>query len=153
MRVRLALARNGIDPRGIVRDLESFGRRGQIAARKALGEVVAKAVPRAKQRTPVDDVDGGQLRDSVRATRPTARKDGTITAALVAGGEPLRPYLGGRDYNAYAIVQETDASLKHRTGQAGFLSDSIREAYPTGLEHIRQALDVEAAKTPGSGGR
>lgn len=153
MKVRLSLARSGLDPKGIIRDLESFGRRGQLVARRVLGEIVTEAVPRARARTPVDDVEGGQLRDSVRATRPAARRDGTITAALVAGGASLEPYLEGRQYNAYAIVQETDASLKHDQGEAGFLMKTVEETYTPGLERIRTALDAEAANTPGSGGR
>jgi hypothetical protein len=142
MRVRVEVT--GSDE--VRRSLARLGKAGQEAARKVLGAEVQAMLPEIRRDTPVDPEDGGQLRDSVRATKPTITRTGRVSAGVVAGGAPLRKYLGTRKANVYAVVQHEDMTAKHTTGGPKFVERTFMRRAPRIPAKLMDALDWEAQK-------
>jgi hypothetical protein len=127
------------------RSIARMGKAGQAAAKTVLKGVADSILIRAKLLCPVDDVDGGQLRESGRVTRPTATKN-SVSTGIVFGGDPLLPVLAGHSMNVYAVVQHEDLTLKHRTGQAKFLEQPFFAAAPQVPGLLLAELDALAAE-------
>lgn len=137
MRVRLDVA-GGIS---LGEEMARFGAAVPRAAKKVLTEKAAEIVSRARPLAPVDDVDGGQLRDSIRATRPTQTKDGSVVIAVVAGGAPLQnlPSESGKPLpGLYAVVQHETHPSKSK-----FLEAPTFQTAPSIPEAYRAAIDAE----------
>lgn len=143
MRVRVEVT--GADE--VRKSLAKLGRAGQEAARKVLGDEVRDMLPEIKANTPVDPEDGGQLRDSVRATKPTITRTGRVSAGVVAGGAPLRKVLGKRKANVYAVVQHEEMGLQHTTGGPKFVERAFVRRAPKIPAKLLDALDREARKS------
>jgi len=113
-------------------------------------EATAPAI-NARQRAlaPVDPVDGGQMRDSVRWESPRSSSETFASLRFIVGGDVLLPYLDGRSYNAYAVVQETDPTLKHSHGQAGFMTMPVVQAVPGIWAGIAADIDALVARASG----
>jgi len=133
----------------VLRSLSELGKAGQDAAKRAFGRVTARVVQKAKPLTPVEPEDGGQLRDSVRAAKPTRTRSGLISAAVVAGGAPLKRVMEGRKANVYAVIQHEDLTLKHTTGQGKFLEIPFLREAPSAHQELERELDVEAKRATG----
>lgn len=119
MRVRFDVS--GADE--AIADLKRMGLAGQKAALKVFGAFTARVVAKAKPLTPVEPEDGGWLRDSVRAAKPTVTRTGLVSATVVAGGAPLKAHLakGHHSENVYAVVQHEDLSATHTVGGPKFI--------------------------------
>lgn len=146
MKVRLSL---GPGFESVVRDLNRLGQVGIDIAKKRFAEAAPIIVSRQKSLAPVDKEDGGQLRDSVRFTKPRAGGKTFANVTFIVGGDALLPYLEGRKANVYAIVQETDPTLSHTSGQAGFMTQPLTEAAPGIFERIARDIDAEVARASG----
>jgi hypothetical protein len=129
--------------REVMEQLRLLGPAGMNAAKAVLAAVTAELVPRVKAITPVDPEDGGQLRDSVRTTRPTITNRGVISAGVVAGGAPLKGQHGG---NIYAVVQHEDLTLQHESGGAKFVERPFMAAAPRVPGLLAAAVEREVAK-------
>jgi hypothetical protein len=73
---------------------------------------------------PEGEIDGGDLRRSIRESKPTITKSGRVSAGVVAGGTPLERLAsesGRKIPGLYAIVQHEDLTIKHKSGGAKFL--------------------------------
>lgn len=107
----------------MLKDLKRMGLAGQVAAKTVFGRFTGRVVPKAQGRTPVEPEDGGALRDSVRATKPTTTRTGLVSAGVIAGGAPLARALakGHHKANVYAVVQHEDLTLKHTVGGPKFI--------------------------------
>jgi hypothetical protein len=127
----------------VLDDLRRLGPAGQAAAKAVLGAVTAALVPKVQAVTPVDPEDGGQLRASVRATRPTLTSRGVVSAGIQAGGAPLKGVPGG---DIYAVVQHEDVTLHHTQGGPKYVERPFFAAMPTVPDLLREALDREVAK-------
>lgn len=124
-----------------VRDsLRKLGAAGPAVAKRVLARVTERIVPMAQALCPVDDKDGGQLRDSIRTTRPTLTGRGVVSAGVVAGGETV----GGVDVN-YAEMQHEDPLLKHTVGQFKFVEIPFLREAPKVPEELMDEIDKEAA--------
>jgi hypothetical protein len=134
MRVRV----NVTGDREVTESLRRLGAAGPVVAKRVLSRVTARIVPMAKALCPVDPDPHdrpGQLRDSIRATRPTLTQRGVVSAGVVAGGT-TEVY--------YAEMQHEDLTLKHTTGQAKFLEiPFLKEAVKVPDELMRE-IDQEA---------
>lgn len=137
MRVRVEVS--GQDE--ILRDLERMGRQGADIGLRVLGETAKEIAAAGKQLAPVDPEDGGQLRDSIRTTKPTRTRAGRISAGVVAGGAPLKRVLGKRKANVYAVVQHEDLTLKHHTGRAKFLEIPTNHIAPKVPDRLHAEMD------------
>ena len=126
--------------------LKALGGAGVTVAKKVFEDVTVEVVRMAKPLTPVEPEDGGQLRDSVRKTKPMVTRAGRVSAGVVAGGAPLKPFLGSRRANVYAVVQHEDLTLKHKTGQAKFIEIPMMRKAPTVPGRLLAELDREAAR-------
>jgi hypothetical protein len=126
-------------------DLQRLGKRGAEIGVSVLGAKTAEIVKRAKPLVPVDDVEGGDLRDSVRASKPQRTNAGRISAGVVAGGSSLRRLAserGRKDPGAYGVIQHEDLTLQHPGGgQAKFLEQPFLEVAPSVPDALREAMD------------
>jgi hypothetical protein len=127
-----------------VRRLNRLGAAGDEAAKRAFGQVGTRVVARAKPLAPVDVVDGGDLRDSIRMLKPTKSSFGNIIMTVVAGGAPLKPSLGKRTKNIYAVIQHEDLTLHHDGGQAKFLEIPFLSEVQRAPGLLQAELDAEA---------
>ncbi len=120
--------------REIIRDMLALGQDGIQLGKQALDETAAKIAAKAKALCPVDDVDGGDLRDSIRTTKARATVAGRISAGIVAGGTPLSRLVsekGHKEPGSYAIVIHEDMTLRHPNGgQAKFIEQPWLEEAP-----------------------
>lgn len=132
--MRVTMRMSGHD--GIAEALRKSRDAGEKVARAALDEFMPRVAADARAITPVDDVDGGQLRASVRPLRTTKTRDG-LSGGVVAGGAPLKGQPGGA---VYAIVQHEDLTLHHNDGQAKFLEIPFRSWLPRILKWIETDL-------------
>lgn len=123
--------------------LGRLGRSASVAAKQAMLGVAGKMVALAKQNSPIggdDDGLGGHLRDSIRHTRGTIKRNGNVIVTVIAGGDPLKPFLKGRKANVYAIVQHEDLTLKHDEGGPKFLERPVFQLAPEIPGAIEAAL-------------
>jgi len=127
----------------VLRELQQLEVVGKKAAKEAVNRVTAKMVRAAKPLTPDDPGTQGALRDSVRQVRTTvSSKTGKVTGGIVAGGKELERRLGKRTYNAWALVQHEDATLRHPNGgQAKFLEQPFLEMVGQVPHLLVEALD------------
>lgn len=125
--------------------LQRLGQTGADIGLRVLGDAAKEIVAAAKPLAPVDPEDGGQLRDSIRVTKPTRTRAGRISAGVVAGGAPLRKVLGKRKANVYAVVQHEDLTLKHTTGRAKFLEIPTNHIAPKVPDRLQAAMDAANA--------
>lgn len=137
MRVRVEVS--GEDE--ILNSLQRLGTVGQEIALRVLGDAAKEIVAAAKPLAPVDPEDGGQLRDSIRTTKPTKTRAGRISAGVVAGGAPLNRVMGKRKANVYAVVQHEDLTLKHHTGRAKFLEIPVNHIAPKVPDRLQAEID------------
>ena len=106
-----------------------------------LKQVADETVPKIKAITPVQPVEGGELRESVRAGRPTYQKrTGEVTASIIAGGMLVDEKGWGRVPSIYANVQEAGTWLtgrlagiriRHRVGRSPYMSQEVMKAAQT----------------------
>lgn len=71
----------------------------------------------SKRRTPVDL---GTLRSTIHVEGPDLLPNGSVTAAIVAGG-PAAPY---------AVYVHEDLAAHHKVGQAKFIESTLKESAP-----------------------
>jgi len=133
----------------IIADLQRLGDVGISIAKKRFAAAGPQIVARQKAMAPVDVQDGGQMRDSIRFTAPRAGAKSFASMSFTVGGDVLLPYLQGRIYNVYAIVQETDPTLHHDGGQAGFMTQPVAQAAPAIFDGIAKDIDAEVASASG----
>lgn len=108
---------------------------------RAALEAWAEAVlAQARPNVPVDDVDGGQLRDSGRVIRATVSHT-RVSVGVAFGGAALEPYLGRRKANVYAVIQHEDLTLRHNDGMAKYLERPFMAALPRVPDVIIAAID------------
>jgi hypothetical protein len=141
LRVRVEVT--GIDD--VIRSIQRMGIAGKNIAKAVLLEHCQEIVPLAQARTPVEPVDGGALRDSIRAIRPTITPGGAIGCGVVAGGQPLAGKIaeGHHHANVYAIVQHEDLTLKHTVGGPKYLEIPFFQKAPEFPEKLMRAFDRE----------
>lgn len=125
----------------ILRSLERLGQTGAEIGLRVLGDAAKEVVAAAKQLAPVDEEDGGQLRDSIRAAKPVRTRAGRISAAVVAGGAPLKRVLGKRKANVYAVIQHEDLTLKHKVGGPKFIEKPINAIAPKIPDRLQAEMD------------
>lgn len=123
--------------------LRRMGAAGTRILKERFAQIPGKVVPLARAGAPVDDVDGGQLRDSINGR--VGVRGGRVFATVYAGGAALLPFIGARRLNVYAIVQETDHTLRHNDGHAGFLGQPFNAEAANAMEDVKARLDDEAA--------
>lgn len=128
--------------------LEALQRMGPRGATVGLSVLTAKAVEvarRAKAIVPVDDVEGGDLRDSIRVSKPSKTKAGRLSVGVVAGGAPLARLASERkrkNPGAYAHVQHEDLTLRHPGGgQAKFIESPVLEVAPSVPHALYEEMD------------
>ena len=73
---------NATGAQTISRDLARLGDAGVRIARAVLEDKTRRMAELAKDYAPVED---GDLKNRIRATRPQAARDGTVTASVLAG--------------------------------------------------------------------
>jgi hypothetical protein len=128
----------------LLRDLQRMGKRGAEIGIEVLEAKAKEIEARAKSIVPVDDVEGGDLRDSIRTTKPQKTRAGRISVAVVAGG----PYLaklaserGRKNPGAYGVIQHDDMTLNHDSGEAKFVEKPVLAITPTIPDALREAMD------------
>lgn len=124
--------------REVMESLSRMGKAGTECAKVVLKRFAERILAKARPLVPVDDVDGGDLRDSGRLTRPTATKN-AVSAGVMFGGLNVR---GGA---IYPIKQHEDLTLKHRHGQAKFLEQPFFQEAPGVPDALMAELDKVAA--------
>lgn len=131
--------------REIIRDLLSLGKAGENIGKEVLGEVTQKIVRQAKALCPVDEIDGGQLRDSIRTTKPQKTAAGRISAGVVAGGislERLASEKGHKEPGSYAVIVHEDLTLRHPGGgRAKFVEEPFLVEAPKVPDLLRARID------------
>lgn len=130
------------DGSAITAALTAMAGAGEKVAKAALAAEMPAVVEAARALTPVANVDGGQLKASVRMLRPTVVSGG-IAGGVLAGGAPLA---GERRGDVYAMVQHEDLSLHHDDGQAKFVERPFVAALPRILKAVEDALGAEMAR-------
>ena len=130
----------------VMRELMALGAAGEETAKAVLGAAAGRIAARAKLLCPVDEIDGGQLRDSIRATKPTRTKAGRISAGVVAGGPKLARLVsekGHKEPGSYAAIVHEEMTLRHPGGgQAKFIEQPWLEEAPKIPDAMRAALDA-----------
>jgi hypothetical protein len=121
--------------------LRALGPEAVNSAKFVLKRVADETVPKVKAMTPVQPTDGGELKASVRAGRPTYQKrSGIVTASIVAGGMLVDEKGLGRVPSIYANVQEAGTWLtgrlagiriRHTIGSSPFMSQEVMKAAKT----------------------
>lgn len=142
MRVRIEVS----GTQEILDRIQRLGQSGVDIGLKVLGDGAKEILAASRPLVPVDDEDGGQLRDSGRVAKPTRTRAGRISAAVVYGGAPLRKVLGKRKANVYAVIQHEDLTLKHTTGQAKFLEKPANAIAPKIPDRLQAAMDQANAR-------
>ena len=131
--------------REIIRDMLSLGKDGIEFGKQVLDEAVERIAAKAKPITPVDDIDGGDLRDSIRVTKALATAAGRISAGVVAGGAPLERLVsekGHKEPGSYALIIHEDMTLRHPNGgQAKFIEMPYLEEAPKVPDALTTRLD------------
>lgn len=145
MRVRIEVSGD----KDLMASITRLGEAGETAAKVALDAVAKRIVPAAQSLAPVEEVDGGALRDSIRSTRPTRGPAG-IVASIVAGGAPLLSHLKATHHDAgsevYAFIQHEDLTLKHTQGEAKFVEKAVLRHADEIPGLVLEALDKVAAR-------
>lgn len=139
--MRLAVEVSGDEE--MLSDLERMGQKGVEIGLRVLEEGTKEILTKSRPLVPVDDEDGGDLRDSGRVTKPTRTSAGRLSAGVVYGGDPLKRTLGKRKANVYAVVQHEDLTLRHTTGGAKFLERPGNDVAPKIPERLQEAIDRE----------
>ncbi len=129
--------------------LRQLGAVGELAARARFAAAAPQITARQRALAPVDAVDGGQMRDSIRHGGPRTRGKEFVAVEFVVGGDVLLPFLGRRAANVYALLQETDTSLRHRRGQAGFMTQPVAQMSPGVFERVAADVDALVARVSG----
>ena len=132
----------------VMASLKRMGKVGEEASKRALGRICTRVVPKAKALTPVDDEAGGDLRDSIRTTKPTRTQAGRISAGVVAGGAPLRRLASERGRalpGSYGSIQHEDLTLKHKTGRPKFVEIPFMQEVVKAPDELRAELDLLTA--------
>lgn len=137
MRVRVEVAGD----REVSRSLQRLGGAAVPVAKRVLGAFTKRVVPMAKAICPVDDVDGGQMRDTIRETRPTVTAGSRVSAGVLAGGKRI-----GGVFVDYAEQQHEDLTLKHRVGQGKFVEIPFFREVVKVPEEMLAEIDREAAR-------
>ncbi len=131
----------------IQRRLKRDGEMGKKVALRVFARACQRVVPKAQALAPQGEEDGGDLRSSIRESKPTITKSGRVSAGVVAGGAPLAKLAsekGRRLPGLYAVVQHEDLTLKHAQGGAKFLEKPfLQEAVRVPDELVRE-MDQEA---------
>jgi hypothetical protein len=131
--------------RELIRDLLKLGDAGIEMGKEVLGEATLKIAAKARPLTPVDDIDGGDLRDSIRVTKPQKTAAGRISAGIVAGGAPLTRLVsekGHKQPGAYALIVHEDSTMRHPNGgQAKFIEQPYLEEAPKVPDALLARLD------------
>jgi len=115
----------------------ALGKAGIEVGKEVLDDVNEKISRDAKTICPVDDIDGGDLRDSIRVTKARSTAAGRISGGVVAGGAPLERLVseaGHKEPGAYASIVHYDMTLRHSNGGRAFF--------------IEEPWLVEAPKVP-----
>lgn len=146
MKVRLSF---GAGWENVISDLNGLGDVGVQIAKRRFREFAPRIVARQKALAPVDVEDGGQLRDTIRHMAPRAGGKTFANVTFVVGGDALLPFLKGHKANVYAIVQETDPTLSHSHGQAGFMTQPLTEAAESVFAAIEKDVSAEAERVSG----
>lgn len=133
----------------VLASMRRMGQAGTLVAKQVFADELPQWIPEMKANTPVEPEDGGQLRDSIRTSRPTVTKAGRVSAGIVAGGAPLKRVLGARKANVYAVIQHEDESLKHSVGGSKFVEKTFFRRAPGIPDKLMAGLDREAAKHAG----
>lgn len=130
--------------REIIRDLLSLGPAGTEAGKEVLGATTQRIAALAKPITPVDPIDGGELRDSVRATKPRASTAGKITSSVIAGGPKLAALVSERGHKQpgmYASIVHEDVMARHTHGRAKFVEEPALQEAPKVPNALLDAID------------
>jgi hypothetical protein len=128
----------------VIASLKRVGEAGEKAMLRVAGATTARVVPQAKAITPVEDADGGSLRDSVRATKPTKTRAGRVSAGVVAGGAPLRRLASERGRalpGQYGSIIHEDLTLRLSNGQHKFVEKPFFAEVPKVPDALEAALD------------
>jgi hypothetical protein len=135
MRVRVDVTGD----RELTESLRRLGAAGVPMAKRVLAKAVERVVPQAKAICPVDDVDGGEMRDSIRVTRPTVTGAGRVSAGVVVGAT------GNPAPDLYVERQHEDPSLRHRGNQQfKFLEIPFLKEAPKVPGEMLAEIDKEA---------
>jgi hypothetical protein len=128
----------------LVESLRRYGEQVEESSRRITLEIAKKAATIAKTLAPVEPEDGGQLRDSIRAALRKPQP-GQVEAVVLAGGQPLEAFLQahGHKFEAYAIVQHEDSTLKHTVGGPKFVERALYQVAPGYLDQVQAALPSE----------
>ena len=125
--------------RELIRELLKLGDAGIEMGKEVLGDATQRIVKMAQPITPVDAIDGGDLRDSIRATKPQKTAAGRISAGVVAGGPSLARLVSERGHKqpgSYAIIVHEDVTMRHPNGGRA--------------KFIEEPYLIEAPKVPGA---
>jgi hypothetical protein len=98
---------NATGAQTISRDLARLGDAGVRIARAVLEDKTRRMAELAKDYAPVED---GDLKNRIRATRPQAARDGTVTASVLAGS---------------SVIQHEDLTLQHTRGGPKFIERAV----------------------------
>lgn len=110
---------DNVEVKGLQETLQNLAELPQDILRGAtrgLNQWSEETMTEAKERTPVDPVDGGTLRASGYVTPPEVSGD-SITQDLGFGGAAAD----------YALVQHERLDFHHTTGQAKFLESAVND--------------------------
>lgn len=127
--------------------LGALGRGGSEAAKRVLLRKADKIVAMAEPLTPVDPEDGGELRASVRRTRGTIRRDGTVIVTVLAGGAALKADNGKP--SIYPVIQHEDLTLHHTTGGPKFIERPVYQVAPEIPDELHAELAAVAERGQG----
>jgi hypothetical protein len=136
MKVRVDVAGD----RDVTDSLRRLGAAGPVVAKRVLARFTERVVPQARAICPVDqppDV-GGEMRDSIRATRPTLTGAGRVSAGVVAGAT------GRSNPDSYVEQQHEDLTLQHTVGQGKFVEIPFLREAPKVPEELLAEIDKEA---------
>lgn len=129
----------------LIHDLRHLGDAGVEACKEVLADATARIAARAKTICPVDDYDGGDLRDSIRTTKPQHTTAQRVSAAVIAGGEPLAKLASEKSHRepgSYAVVVHEDMTMRHPNGgQAKFIEQPYLEEAPKVPDALKEKLD------------
>lgn len=131
----------------VMRSLKRLGAAGDEVGKRVLGRKALEILAKARPNTPVDEVDGGDLRDSGRVTKPMKTAAGRISAGVVFGGAPLRRAAsehGKKLPGIYAVMQHEDLTLRHTTGKAKWLEEAGAAVAPSVPDALLAEIDREA---------
>ena len=129
----------------LLKYLSRLGPDAAVVGKDVLGKVVADLVPRIKAVTPVQPVDGGELRQSVRKSVRINKRTGRVAASVIAGGR-LTAEPGKK--NVYASVQEAGEArihgqlvrFSHTVGQSPFMEQEVFKAAAKVPDKLRAAI-------------